>query len=45
MRKIGDRRIGECKHTGEAVEQVYDGVSDDAPDEVGWLCLHSEMGT
>lgn len=40
IHKIGDKRIGICKHTKKEVEQVFDGVSNDSEDENGWLCLH-----
>ena len=42
MVKIGTKRAGICRHIDEMVEQVYDGVSNDAPDQKGWLCLHRE---
>ena len=42
MAKINDTRIGICKHTFLLIEQVYDGVSDDATDEKGWFCLHND---
>ena len=42
MREFGDRRQGICFVTGEPVEQVWDGVSNDADDEFGWLCLHRD---
>lgn len=38
--RIGDRRIGRCRHSGVEVVQEYDGVSNDAVDEFGWCCLH-----
>ena len=40
MREIDEKRWGICRHTGEPVEQIFNGVSDDALDEKGWLCLH-----
>jgi hypothetical protein len=40
--KFGMQRIGKCRHTGKRIKQAYDGVSDDADDEFGWLCLHTE---
>lgn len=44
MSKIGDERIGLCRHTNSSVTQIYDGVSNDADDEFGWLCLHDDRG-
>jgi hypothetical protein len=37
--EIGSVRIGICRHTGVQVSQVYDGVSNDASDSKGWLCI------
>lgn len=39
-RKVGDTRIGICKHTHQKVQQEFDNFSDDADDEFGWMCLH-----
>jgi hypothetical protein len=36
------RRVGLCRATGRRVVQHYDGQSDDASDEFGWLCLHDD---
>lgn len=41
-RKFGEQRTGMCRHKNIKVKQAYDGVSDDADDQFGWLCLHDE---
>lgn len=40
--KKGYIRVGICRHTKKEVLQYYDGVSDDADDMRGWLCLHND---
>ncbi len=40
--QIDEVRVGLCRHTNCSVLQCYDGFSDDAKDETGWLCLHDE---
>lgn len=40
--KKNEIRIGVCRHTDRKVLQIKDACSDDAVDEIGWLCLHDE---
>lgn len=42
QRRINDLRVGPCKYTKHEIVQCYDGASDDAFDEFGWLCLHDD---
>lgn len=40
--KIGEIKIGICKHTKVKIKQIFDGASNDNPNEFGWLCLHDD---